>query len=256
MNFKKTIKSIIFFLSLTATALLCCSINMAFADERPLLIVAEELPPFEFLQNNEPVGINVDIAKTIFKKMRVPIVINIMPWKRAWSFIEGGLADAVFSTSHKIDREPYLIYPTEEMWTANYVFFVKKANKKPNFTGYADAKNLTVGITRGNSYNEDFFKANLLLEASTDLETNIRKLAGGRIDLVPIDKEVGLATLKKLNLQNDITYYDVILFSKKYYMPFAKNSTYPNIQQIAEQFEQELIKLKASGEYDKIRSKW
>ena len=45
-------------------------------------------------------------------------------------------------------------------------------------------------------------------------------------------------------------------FSKGYPMPFAKKSSYPNIEQIAEQFEQELIEIKQSGVYDEIREKW
>lgn len=227
-----------------------------FTSARDLIVVGEAWPPFEFKEGSDATGIDVDIAKAIFDKMGIPYQMKILPWARAWAMVEKGEADAVFSTSRKSKREPYLYYPKEDMWTSSFVFFVAKDKKKDSFDGYNDAQGLTVGVVKGNSYNDDFWAAKLKTEESVDLPSALKKLASGRIDLLPADKTVGLYSLKQLGLQDKVTFYEFSLFSKGYPMPFAKKSSYPNLEEVSKQFEMELLKLKASGEYGKIREKW
>ena len=237
------------------------------ASARKLLIVGEAWPPFEFEDNGQVVGIDVDIVRHIMGKMHIETEMRLMPWSRAWSMVENGQADAVFSTSRKDDRKPYLYYPKEDMWTSEFVFFTKRADKLPVLNGYEDvkAKELQVGVVRGNSYNNDFWKAfprteagklHQLLQPARSAEVNFKKLARGRIDLYILDKTVGLYMLSQLQLQQDIAFYETALFAKGYPMPFVKKSDYPGLAEIAAQFERELIALKASGEYDKLREKW
>jgi len=255
-------------LKLITLLIILCSFLTATVQARKLLIVAEDWAPFEFENDNGDVmGIDVDIASYIFDKMGVDFVVRILPWKRAWKMMERGEADAVFSTSRKEKRMPYLNYPKENMWTSEYVFFVQTSKKQPRLNGYADAKrqNLRIGIINGNSYNEAFWetfpnvterKTHLLLEGSTNADINFRKLSKGRIDLYIVDKTVGRYTVRRLGLQNNVTWYNQPLFSKGYPMPFAKKSKYPNLPQIAERFEQELIAMKKNGKYEEIREKW
>lgn len=249
----------------------------AYGAERPLLVVGEEFPPFEFVQDERVVGIDIDIATLIFQKMQISVEFQIMPWKRAWKIVEDGEADAVLSTSRKEAREPYVWYPQENMWVSEYVFFVNKAQVQLDFKGYSTAteKKLKIGVINGNSYDASFWEAfpnqdgskvfqgdlatsvlNAQLEGAIDAKTNFRKLEKGHIDLFPADKIVGVYTAKLLGLQDQISFYETILYSKGYPMPFVKNSKYPGLQQIAEQYEQELKALKQSGEYQKILDKW
>ncbi|MCP4162179.1 MAG: amino acid ABC transporter substrate-binding protein [Deltaproteobacteria bacterium] len=107
-------------------SLMILIINTHVRAERKLLIVAESWPPFEFVKGGEAVGIDVDIVKAIFSKMNIEFEIEFYPWKRAWFMVEKGQADAVFSTSRKEFRKPYLYYPKEDMWESNYVFFKNK----------------------------------------------------------------------------------------------------------------------------------
>jgi polar amino acid transport system substrate-binding protein len=244
-----------------------CGGTAAQAADRKLLIVGEAWAPFEFEENGNVVGIDVDIARHILTKMGIDFEMRILPWSRAWSMVENGQADAVFSTSRKDDRQPYLWYPKEDMWTSEYVFFVRRDRKQPHFVGYTDvqAQQLQVGVVRDNTYNDAFWKAfprsadgklHALLQPARNAEINFKKLARGRIDLYILDKTIGLYTLAQMQLQQELDYYDTALFSKGYPMPFVRKSDYPNLQNIAAQFEQELIALKASDTYQQIREKW
>ncbi len=235
--------------------------------ERNLIVAGEEWPPFEFTKNGEIVGLDVDIATVIFKKLEIDVEFRMMPWTRVWGLMEQGQVDAIFSTSRKKQREPYVWYPHEGMWNSEYVFFVRKDKKQQVFNGYADAKKqgLSIGILAGNTYNPDFWNYfpvkkdgthNQQIQEVQKPEQNFKKLLSGRIDLYIIDKTVGLYILRNMNIGDKITYYETPLFSKGYTMPFSKKSKFHGLKNIADRFEQGLIELKNSGEYDRIRAKW
>jgi polar amino acid transport system substrate-binding protein len=241
-----------------------------------MVIVGEEFPPFEFIKDDKAVGFDIDIVKHIFKNMNIPVKFQILPWKRAWKMVETGKADAVLSTSRKMNREPYVWYPKEDMWVSEYVFFVRRDKMQKNFEGYKTAvqQKLQIGIIQGNSYHPTFWHAfpykngattfqgetvrglNNQLQGAITLKQNIKKLAARRFDLFISDKILGTYTARLLGLQDQITYYDLVLYSKPYPMPFVKRSSYPNIKQIANEFEKKLKIFKKSKEYQNIVKNW
>jgi len=248
---------------------------------KKLLVVGAEWAPFEFKEskakNAKVIGIDIDIATHIFNKMGIEAEFKILPWKRAWGMIEKGQADAVVSTSRKDKRKPFLHYPKEDMWVSTYVLFVKKGreqelNNVKNFE-VAKANNLKIGVVKGYSYNSalwqtfpykdgttsydpDKTKYHSLMEGANSDVLNFKKLGKGRIDVFPSDLTVGRYMLAQANLSDQVGWLEKPMFQKGYPMPFAKKSSYPNIKQVADQFEKELIALKKSGKYDKIRDKW
>jgi len=241
-------------------------------------VVGEEFAPFEFKQGGKVVGIDVDIARHIFTKLGIDAEFKILPWKRAWTQVEDGEVEAVFTTSRKSKREPFVAYPKEDMWVSDFVFFVHKDKKQSDFKGFesAVAGNLKVGIIPGNSYKKVFWEAfpyangstefqgdlvasaslNKQLQPAKDLSTNLKKLARGRVDLVIADKTVGQYTAKLNGFSDQISYYEAPLYGKGYPMPFVKNSMYPGLMGIAAKYEAALKEMKANGEYQKIMDKW
>ncbi|MCP3923633.1 MAG: amino acid ABC transporter substrate-binding protein [Desulfobacterales bacterium] len=249
------------------TSLIILITNINIRAEKKILIVAESFPPFEFVKDGDAFGVDVDIVKAIFSKMNIEFEIEFYPWKRAWFMVEKGQADAVFSTSRKEFRKPYLHYPKEDMWESNYVFFKKIGNNKEVSIGYNEAlkKKYRVGVIHGHSYDKSFWDAypnqsdgslNSNLYAASSVDLNFRLLSMDRIDVFIVDRIVGSYVVKSKNLQNKIFSSNKVLFSKGYPMPFVKKSSYPNIKRISEVFEEHLIEFKKSKEYQKIISKW
>ena len=153
------------------------------------------------------------------------------------------------------------------MWETRTVFFVHKKNVDPDFKGYASTKGKIVGMIRGGSYHDSFWKVfpyqdkekkklNSFLSPAKNTEQNLKMLAVGRIDLAILDRTVGQVTLRKLGLQDKITFYDIPLYSKGYPMPFARKSAYPGIADIAKNFDAELAAMKKNGEYQAILARW
>ncbi|MET3131954.1 polar amino acid transport system substrate-binding protein [Oxalobacteraceae bacterium GrIS 1.11] len=251
-------------------AALAMGAGQAGALDRQLLIIGEEHPPYEMLDaNGKVVGINIDIATRIFDKLGVHFTVEILPWKRVWQMFQTGEADAGITISRNEERARYLIFPTENLWVSEFVFFTHVDKLQALPLGYDEAlkQKLKVGVIAGNSYHPSFWLAfpyqdaektrlHPQLESAATVELNFRKLAHQRFDVFPFDRESGRYELLRLHLENTITPYPSVLFSKGYTMAFVKNSTYPNLPKIAEQFEHELIALKKSGEYQKLQDKW
>ena len=238
---------------------------------RPLLFVCEEWAPFEYMNGDTIEGIDVDITARIMKSLGIPYEIRIYPWSRAWMMAENGKADAVLSVSYKESREDVLIYtddqrefarsgtlPRNYLWMSEYVFFVKKKfADEYTFESFEQLKEAgyRVGKNRDYSYSPEFTTAILPGPSFNDTESGLDALVAEKIDLYPMDKTVGLATLKNMGLLESVTFLPRPLFSKPHLAPFVRRSDYPGIEDVMERFHTELRRLREANDIDIIRQK-
>ena len=251
--------------------------TLANADDKKLLIIAEEFAPYEFVRDGKVVGIDIDLSNRIFRKMGYEPEYKIMPWKRAWYYVQEGMADIILTTSRKAPREPYVWYPEEDMWQGDFVFFYKKGRFNPDqlSLNFAKKHGLKIGIIHGNSYHKQLWEhfpyrdgsrefmgdlslnvVNPQLVPVETLKQNILKVADGRVDLTIATTTYGQYTAKLLGLSDQIDNSSTALYSKRYPLAFIKKSSHPDIEKIYRAFDSELRALKETGEYDKIIANW
>lgn len=237
--------------------------------DRPLLFVCESWEPFAYMDGDTIKGIDVEITSRIMKTLGIAHEVRIYPWSRAWMMACNGKADAVLSISYKQSREDVLLYtddqrryaatgelPENYLWISEYVFFVKKKFAGTyTFDSYEQLREAgyRVGRNRDYSYDDAFLGAKLPGIEFNDTKSGLDALVNEQIDLYPMDKTVGTATLKAMGLQESVTFLPRVLFSKPYLAPFVKASDYPGIQSVMERFNRELHEMRESGELDKIR---
>lgn len=236
----------------------------------------EQSPPYVEANRDtgEVKGLDIDIFTYIFNKLGIEYFIEQMPWARCELSMEAGVVDVGIKVSKNPEREKFLFYPENAVWETVFVLFTNNQTKKKyNIKTYDYIKEhkLTIGVIHENSYNSDFWKAfpwvdkpnqlyHPLIEPSMNVESNLKKLAGNRIQVYPQDKEIGIYTAKKLNLKN-ITYYNSVLFKKLYYNVFAKNSKfshekYTDIIALMKAYDTELKNLKNSKKYKTLFDKY
>lgn len=249
-------------------------------EKRPIRILSHDRPPYHFQDSTgKIVGICVDIVDTIFREMDLNYTVSNQNWARVWYKIEQGEGEAAFTTSRKKPREPYLYYPTTDMWTSHFTFFVLKENKHlaPNGTYEEIARSgKKVGIWRGASFNNVFWQTFPNKDGTTKYNPDVitqsmynkqlhvvngpiqaLKMVGlNRLTFCIEDRTVCLYYLKKHRIEGNIVAYENPVFSKGYPMPFLKNSDYPNLARIAQEFEERLKKMIEDGRYQAIVDKW
>ena len=239
---------------------------------RPFLIVGEELPPYEYLDDNgKPAGINVDVLDRIFTELGIPYEIRFYPWARAWLMAENGAADAVLSVSYHAKREPFLYFTEEQkqfaqtqkvppdfLWLTEYVFFAnRRLADSVRFDSYGQIKRegLRVVVNDQYTYDDAFMQSGVATTSRSTPAEAIRMLLGGGVDLCPLDRAAGWALLKKEGLQDRITWLPKPLFTKPYLLGFSRVSDYPGTEALMRTFYDRLRECRQRGDIEQITSR-
>jgi polar amino acid transport system substrate-binding protein len=221
-----------------ATAFLLALVAGAAHPGEVLSVCAAPFPPYSYLRNGKPAGIDIEVAKTLFGQLNVPFSVKIEPFARCQEALKSGAADVGLAVSNKQDRKAYLYFPKNAVWKTNFVFFTnQKTKRKYDIRSIEDAKrnHLKIGIVRGAIYHESFWDAfpgqdpainegyNPALVPAPDTATNFRQLQLNHIQLYPQDR---IAGLWEARAEHTVPcYYETVLFSNTTCMPFQSLPT-------------------------------
>lgn len=212
---------------------LSCAIAVCFAET--VVFVFDSLPPYEYLENGVAKGLNVDIIRSVCKKIGVTPVFREYPWSRAMHMVKNGEVDAIFSLYKTKEREEFLLFPTHPLNDETNVIIVPKESVL-RAGSLDDMKKWRVGVVQDYSYGEKFDNyAAIYKEASTDNEQLLRKLEGGRLDAVVINKKVFFSL--KADEKFKIIY---TVNTEALYVAFSKKSA--KAQRLVSQFSRHLPK--------------
>ena len=166
-------------------------------------------------------GVAVDRVRCVFKKMDIPLEIQVVPWRRAQLLVQRGLADGFFAASQKDSRDEYAVKSAviaDQKWN----WYLLKGNplspEDPSFKESA-----TVGGFLGANMLEWMKEHNYNVTTTPkDTEGLLKMLLAGRVDAVMANNYVMQALLEKhkaedrvkiyLNMNKPLSVY----FSKKF----------------------------------------
>ncbi len=216
-------------------------------------------PPYGFKENGKLTGFAVDVVKGVMKNMGIDATITSYTWKRAEKRVLSGKADALFCASKKAKRMKKCYYPKEPLFDSQYVFFIKKSNSgKLKYDSLEDLKGHKVGVTLGYSYNKKLWnslKANKNYSSVKSDRLNMKKLAAGKIDYFPCELGTGVSLMKKLGVEDQITFLKKPVIKKPYFIIFNKQRM-GNSTAFVEKFSQALKEFKKTDAYKKIYTKY
>lgn len=245
-----------------------CLASASSAGPRPLIVLSENYPPFEYAVNGVATGINVAVMTRIFGSLRIPFEVRFYPFARQWMLAEKGLGDAMTSISYKADREAVLFYtpeqkdfatsgcvPNDYLWITDYAFFVDRALEKAlRFESLAQVKRdgYRVGTIAQYAYTPEFLSAGLNTTMFPGAPEAFAGLLDGSIQMFPFDRMIGRWILREQGLADKVTCLPLPVFSKPYLLAFSRVSGYPNIEKVMSAFYTGLAGMRASGEYGQI----
>jgi polar amino acid transport system substrate-binding protein len=166
--------------------LLCLTSFPAMAQES-WKIMTEELPPYNFKQDNQVHGISSDILLQLMTKNDTSIQrkdIQLLPWPRAYTRVQNEPGTILFSTARTPQREKLFkwVGPITDLTIG--LIALKKNNIQ--LRSLEDAKKYTIGTIRDGAPEQLVLKGGLMendLDRIASPESNIKKLQAGRIDL-------------------------------------------------------------------------
>lgn len=238
-------------LALVLFLILCPTVGNAAGE---FTVVSNNFPPFSYNNpDGQHVGIDYEIMKAILDRMDVKFKLILLPWKRALLTVRKNGADAVLDITKDATRQKYMTFPEEPISIVPIVLFHMK-KRKIQYTGVDSLKGKTIGLMNGYTYGGFFDdKKFIKLDRVSNLEHNFLKLVAGRLDLVAAYREVGISTLRKMGLTDQIEFCKKPIDMVPMFLAFTKSKV---SKEFVLEFSQKLKAFKEAGLDRQIKIKY
>lgn len=240
------------FKALLPLILLLCVIPKLSANNQTVTVYTEQMPPYNYVGlNNNVIGINADVVRLLFKRIKQPVNLELMPWPRAYKNTLTKVNSGLISTAYTSERAGLFKWVGPIASSKGYLY--KLGNNTISLANLSDAKKYTVAAIRGGVYHQAFLRLgfeegnNLIL--FTHAEDYLVPFIRGDIDLI-LGSDVVIPFLIK---KHKISHLNIEPAIK---MPdFSGNYLAFNVDtdpQLVETLNQALKEIKANGEFDDI----
>jgi len=220
----------------------------------PLRFVTFEVAPYEYTENGVIKGVNVDLTKEVFKRMQQPITIEMVPFSRGLEMVKYGEVDGMIGVYKTPEREIYAEY-SQAPTILGVVSLIVQKSAAISFDGdFSKMSNYSFGFVRKFSYGKLFdnaVKDGLItkIDNADSQVTNIKKLLGGRFEVLVSDRDSAMYHLKKMNKLNLVKTLRPSIQESPIHVIFSKKR---GLDTIITKFNLELAKLKNNVSYRKI----
>lgn len=214
-------------------------------------ITLGEWPPFitESQQHN---GFVTHLIHDVLSEAGYTPAFAFYPWTRAYKTAALGRANATAVWMYKAEREQDFYY-SEPVLNEEFVFFHLKASNF-EWSEIADLSQYKLGGILSSSYGKAFDDALKQGKINIDLAPNNQvaflKLLAGRIDALPLEKSVGLASIREQftpEQQALITFHPKRLLENHSFLLVSK--ALEDSPQIIKDFNKVLAKYRQDGRY-------
>ncbi len=207
-----------------------------------------QYPPYEFLQDGQPTGFNVELMHAVARVMGINITISLGPWSEVRAQLENGEIDALIGMAYSEERDKTVDFTTPHS-TLFFDLFVRRDSNLRNVNDLID-KSI---IVQGGGLMHDYLRENhpeATIITVQDVPDALRLLASGQHDGALLNKMQGLYFARQLQLDN-ISNAGLDLLPRKY--SFAVTEGNVELQQT---LDVGLSILKETGEYREIYNRW
>ena len=161
-----------------------------------VMVTNLEFPPFEYRENDQPTGIDVDIAKEVAKKMGLELKVDDIAFDSIIPELVSGKADISFAGMTVTEDRKQSVDFTQTYAKASQMIIVKNDS---SIAGPDDLKNKRIGVQQGTT--GDLFSSTV--EGATVERYNkgmeaVQALVQGKVDAVVIDEQPAKVYVKEV----------------------------------------------------------
>ena len=209
-------------------------------------------PPY-LTSKAPPYGSASQVVSEAFKLVGIEVQYGFFPAKRALEYAQKGDWDGSIAWIKTAERESIFYYSEQPVLKPKRVIFHLKTTPF-GWEKIKDLEEWRIGTTIGYSYGEEFDNNNWLnrYPVARD-ELSIKKLIKGRIDIVPMEKEVAKTLMKSILTPEEmelVTYHPREISHSDYYLIISKSNKQG--ARLIRKFNKGLQLLRESGRYSLI----
>lgn len=144
-------------------------------------------------------GCDSKIVAEVFSHLGYRVEFGFYPWARGYHLAESGEWDGIIEWADTKEAHQSFFVSKDAISHQEFVFF-HRVDHPIEWETKNDLAGKVIGLTSGYLYSDQFIdmlndKRYIFQEASSD-EANFEKLMAGRIDIFPMERNVGLVMLK------------------------------------------------------------
>ncbi len=228
------------------------SIGNGLAHAAPLEIMTENYPPYNYEEDGEVTGLSTEIVREILHRIGHPDTITVLPWARAYAYIQRKTGQVLFSMSRTEPREELFKWAGP---LAEYrVVFFAKTGSGIEMNSLDDARKVEAIGSGFKTSGTIFLKEQGFTNVDTvsDPKLNAKKLVLGRIDLWLSGELSGIHRARQAGV--DPAMLETVHTLRKEHLYIAFSQDVPDATIAL--WQRTLHEIKADGTYDRILSKY
>ncbi|NMC78601.1 MAG: transporter substrate-binding domain-containing protein, partial [Chloroflexi bacterium] len=220
-------------------------------NSKPTYIVGgdSDYPPYEYLENGQPQGFNVELIQAVGEVMGFDVTIRLGPWSEVRQQLENGEIDIISGMYYSPERDQRVDFSTPHTLVSSGLF-VRSGSP---IHSLEDIRGKAVIVQRG-----DFMHDYLLSEKLTDNiiavddpTQALNLLSSGKYDCALLSSKVqGIFLMSSLGLTN-LNALETRLPQEEYAFAVTEGNS-----QLLYQLNEGLSILKNNGRYKQIYNKW
>ncbi len=223
-----------------------------------LIIVTENLPPFQMKENGKITGFATEIIQAAIKNTPYEANFQLYPWSRAYNLAQKKENTCVYSIARTVEREKIFQW-TGVIAQTNANFIGLKTSNHIKIKSLKEAKNYITAVIK-DDYTHHLLLQNGFKEYKHFYVVNnpdsLLKLLVARknIDLILVDWLTIFYRAKVNQIDPELFHSFVQLNTKplNFYLACSNNTS----PKIIANLSQAIKKIKATGEYQQIIDKW
>lgn len=205
-------------------------------------------PPYEFLDNGQPAGFNVELIRAVCRVMDIPVRIELGPWREVREQLETGRIDVLGGMVYSEEREALVDFSTPHSYLAFDLF----ARNGSSLRRLDETQDRTIVVQEGGRMHDLLrsMKGGPRVATLRDVPQIIQSLASGRYDGALLNKAQALWVMNRLHITN-LKPMNAGLEPVPYCFAVAQDRG-----DLVLRLNEGLNIIKATGEYRDIYDKW
>lgn len=227
-----------------------CAFAVQDVGERTLKIGGDNnYPPYEFLDNNNFRGFNVDIIRAIAIELGLEVELIPDSWEATMEALKDGELDAVQGMTITPERDEIYDFTDEIVINSQNIFVLQNTG---NIAGIDDLKNKKVAIQAKDVTKEIIDGIpNIAIMEKVNQQEALQALTSGEVDAYVGNRLTGIYYVQSFGLTETVKIVGEPLYSTKYSIAVQSGNT-----ALLQLLNSGLKAIKDNGTYEKIYRKW
>ncbi|GGB63062.1 hypothetical protein GCM10011316_38680 [Roseibium aquae] len=224
------------------------------ADDPPqaVTILAVDYPPFEMA---DPIGglhgFDHEVVVAAFERRGIEAGILYVPWKRALSDVEKGMAPGLLSCAETPERRAVFHF-SDPLSHDRYGVVTRREHPVGDIRSLSDLSGKLVAVVAGYSAQQELETVGARVVIVPGELNGLRMIMRNRVDYL----YSGLETMQFIALRNDYRHEFTYIELQRYTYHLCFSKAHKHSLALLREFNAGLVEVRADGTYDKIHARY